>query len=797
MPSISFPASRTLLAHAVVCLGLALQTQAAMAQHASFDIAAQPLTSALEQFAKQADLKLVVAPSVGLGRQAPAVQGAQDVNQALQVLLRGSGLWGRVEGNTLTVQALAPAPAPAAHSLPEVTITSNQLGEITEGSGSYTPGAIATATRLVLTQRETPQSVSVTTRQVMDDFQLTSIDDVINHTPGVSIVTYDSERTEYYARGFAIQNFQYDGIPMSRNSAYSAGNTLTDMAIYDRVEVLKGATGLLTGSGDPGATINLVRKKPMRKLAGHVTISAGSHDTYRGEVDLGGALNESGSIRARGVATYNDKHSSVERYQRSTEGLYGIVEVDLAPQTLLTMGADRQNNKPTASTWGGIPLLDANGNFNAMPRTFNNGANWSHWDQYTRTQFATLEHNFASGWVTKLQLNHQINGYNANLGAAAGGNPDPLTGAGVRMWKGQYIGRTTSDAGDLYASGPFSLLGREHELVVGASLAKRRWKNDGYYNDNSGFDGTVANYYQWNGNVPAPVWNSTPDYTNDETTHESGIYTTARWNLRHDLKLITGGRVSSYKNKVEEQEESNVFTPYVGAVYDLNKTFSVYASYSSIFKPQSRQDERGRTLNPLEGKNYEVGAKAAFFEGRLNASAAIFRLEQDNFAEETGGLTPSGNPAYRPLRGVKTQGWEAEVSGQITPAWQIQAGYSHSVARQKNARVSTLTPSNQFNAYTSYKLGGALAGLTLGGGARGQDKTWGTISVPTGGTTVHTVKDYWVVDVMARYEFNPQLSASLNIKNLMGKKYYSIFSWYSTYTWGEPRSVHLSLNYKF
>ncbi|MBP7646426.1 MAG: TonB-dependent siderophore receptor [Comamonas sp.] len=795
MLSPSFKPRRTLLAHASVCLGLALQMQAAMAQTARFDIPAQPLASALEQFARQANLKLAAPATAAQGRQAPAVQGAQDVEQALHALLKGSGLQGRVEGGMLTVQSAPAAGEPG--TLSEVTVRSNQLGEITEGSGSYTPGAIATATRLVLTPRETPQSVSVVTRQVMDDFQLNSIDDVINHTPGVSIVTYDSERTEYYARGFAIQNFQYDGIPMTRNSAYSAGNTQTDMAIYDRVEVLKGATGLLTGSGDPGATINLVRKKPTREFGGHATLSAGSWQNYRGELDISGALNESGSIRARGVATYQDKQSFMDRYERKTGVLYGIVEVDLTPGTLLTVGADRQDNKPTASTWGGIPLLDSNGSFNAMPRSFNNGANWSHWDQYTRTTFATLEHNFDSGWVTKLQLNHQINGYNANLGAAAGGNPNPVTGAGVKMWRGQYIGRTTSDAADVYASGPFSLLGREHELVVGGSLAKRRWKNDGYYNDNSGFNGDVDNYYQWNGNVPAPVWNSTPDYTDDETTNESGIYATARWNLRDDLKLITGGRFSNYKNKVQEQDEKNVFTPYLGAVYDLNETYSVYASYSGIFKPQSAQNEKGRTLDPLEGKNYELGAKASFFGGRLNASAAVFQIQQNNFAVESGGTTPSGNPAYRAIQGVKTKGWEAEVSGQITPAWQIQAGYSHGVARKGDERVSTLTPANQFNLYTSYKLGGAMTGLTLGGGARWQDKTWGTINVPTGGKTVHTVQDYWVLDAMARYQFNKHLSASLNIKNLLDKKYYTIFSHYSTYTWGEPRSVNVSMTYKF
>lgn len=111
--------------------------------------------------------------------------------------------------------------------------------------------------------------------------------------------------------------------------------------------------------------------------------------------------------------------------------------------------------------------------------------------------------------------------------------------------------------------------------------------------------------------------------------------------------------------------------------------------------------------------------------------------------------------------------------------------------------MSTLTPANQFSFYSSYRLGGSLSGLTLGGGARWQDKTWGDISTPAGGTVTHTVKGYWIVDAMARYEFSKQLSASLLVKNLLDKRYYTIFNWYNTYTWGTPRSVSVSMTYKF
>lgn len=775
--------------------------QSAHAQSASlhsYRIPAGPLDAALTGFAAAANITLSFAAEQTRDLRTAGLNGEYTPAAGLARLLAGSGLEAvhRGEGNYV-LRTAAKAEADTAGSgettLASVRVTANQLGEITEGSGSYTPGAIATATRLVLTPRETPQSISVVTRQEMNDFNLTSIDAVMSHIPGVSIVTYDSERTEYYARGFAIQNFQYDGIPMLRDSSYSAGNTLSDMAIYDRVEVLKGATGLLTGSGDPGATINLIRKKPTKNFQGEVSLSAGTWDTYRTQLDLSGALNPAGSLRGRAVAAYQDKHSQMDGYERKTSTLYGILEADLSPSTLLTVGADYQDNTPTRSTWGGIPIYNRNGAFNDMPRSFNNGASWSSWKQYTRTAFATLEHTFANDWLVKAQFNHQINGYNAPLGAAAGGKPFPATGGGVSTWEGKYVGKTVADAFDVYASGPFELLGRKHELVVGGSASKRTWTNKGYWAGNT----SVSDYYGWSGNIPEPDWDNLPadnKYSNREVTRENGLYAAARFNLRDDLKLIAGSRVLNYEN--ETMKKSGIIVPYLGAVYDLNDQYSVYASYTSIYKPQSAQDSNGKTLEPLEGVNYETGVKGSFLNGRLNASAAYFRLNQDNYAQETGGLTPSGGTAYEAIDGVRTKGFEAEVSGQLTSQWQIHAGFNHKISRQQGNKVSTLTPENQFSLSSTYKPG-FVPGLSVGGGARWQDKTWGNASNPTLGTVKHTVDSYWLFDAMASYQIDKNLSVNLNVNNLLDKKYYTIFSWYSTYTWGEGRNAMLTLKYKF
>jgi outer membrane receptor for ferric coprogen and ferric-rhodotorulic acid len=306
------------------------------------------------------------------------------------------------------------------------------------------------------------------------------------------------------------------------------------------------------------------------------------------------------------------------------------------------------------------------------------------------------------------------------------------------------------------------------------------------------YDRRVPDYYAWSGDIPVPAW--IHFLRSDTTTRERGLYATARWNPRDDLKLITGGRVINYTS--DTTRKSGIVVPYLGAVYDLNPQLSAYASYTTIYKPQSAQTREGATLDPLEGQNKEVGLKGTFLGGRLQASAAYFQLDQDNYPEYTSETTPSGGSAARATQGVKTRGYELEVSGQPAPRWQVHAGFSHKISRRQGQKVATLTPENVFTLHAGYKPS-LLPGLTLGGGIRWQDKTWGMISAPGGQSVKHTVDDLLLVDLMARYDFTKQLSGSVKISNLLDEKYYTIFNWYSTYTWGEPRNIMVNLRYQF
>lgn len=766
---------------------------AAVAEQREFTVPAGSLDDVLSSFGRQSGLLISVDAALTQGLRSSGVSGRHTIDAALRQLLSGTGLEPVPQGDgRYTLRA-----ANGEVTLKKVQVLANQLGEITEGTGSYTSGAIATATRLVLTPRETPQSISVVTRQMMDDFGLNAIDDVMRHTPGITVSTYDSERTNYYSRGFSIDNFQYDGIPTLRNSAYSGGQTLSDMAIFDRVEVLKGAPGLLSGAGGPGGVINLVRKKPGHEFKGHLELGAGSWDNYRSQIDVAGPLTEAGNVRGRAVAAYQDKHSFMDHYQRKTSVYYGILEFDLGPQTLLSVGADYQDNDPRGSGWSGSrPLFDSRGDRIELPRSYNNGAKWSSWQQYNHSLFATLEHRFDNDWVGKLQYNHQINGYDAPLGSMQG-SPNADTGR-AGLYANKFTGETTVDSLDAFVSGPFSLLGREHELVAGASTSRAHWLGKDYWNVTY-YDNDI-DFYNFDGDVREPDWGPLGQRI-DQTTRQSAFYLASRFSLSEPLSLLLGARLADYRlGGTDQSVETGRLVPYAGVIYDLDANYSLYASYTDIFMPQTYyRDTRNKLLEPDEGRNYEAGIKAGYLEGRLNASLAYFQVHQDNRPESDLDANTSLNPD--PYLGIKakTKGYEAEISGELAPGWQIQAGFTHKIVRdQHGAKVSTWEPQDQFNLYTSYRLTGRLDKLTLGGGARWQGESWQVLNNRAKGIKEKFSQDsYWLVDLMARYQFTDHLSVALNINNLFDKSYYTNIGFYNSAYYGEPRNFMVTARWDF
>lgn len=774
------------------------------------NIAVQPLSSALTELGMQTNLQILYSPDQVAGIKSRAVSGSLEPSQALSELLKGTGISFQINGNTVTLMS----GGGASLQLGATTISGQALGLTTEDTGSYTTGATTTATKLPLTLRETPQSVTVVTRQQMDDRGAQSIADVLRNTPGISVQQYDSDRTEYSARGFAITNFQYDGVNTIYDGVYDEGATHVDMATYDRVEVIKGATGLMTGSGDPSATVNLVRKKPTKEFKASITGTAGSWDNYRTEGDISGPLNDTGTVRGRFVGAYQDKDSYIDHYSQKKDVYYGILEADLTDDTLLTFGIDNQSVTPRGSSWTGNPVYFSDGGRTDFSRSFNPGADWSRRDFDTTTYFASLEQALANDWKLKLSLNQKTTDHDTQLASASGGNPDRATGEGMFLYWGRWEGHRVQDTADVNVSGPFTLGGREHELVAGFMASHSR--QTGATFDTSAFEMVPGSIYDWNGTLPKQEFPKNGKY--ERTQSQNGIYLATRLRPTDDLSFILGSRLSTFKYNEDysynpgaglddthaSYKEHGVVTPYAGVVYDLNDTYSVYGSYTSIYQPQIYKDVNGSTLAPVEGNAYETGLKAAYFEGKLNASLAFFRIEQDNVAESIGTNPVTNEGIYKAIDGATTNGVELELAGEVAPDWNVSAGYTYARTRDQDEQrifgypLSTSKPEHVVRTFTTYRLPGALNQVTIGGGVSWQSAFYGKIySAPAGDYTQIKQGGYTLVDLMTRYAYDDHLSFTVNANNVFDKKYLTGLGNFDTTFYGEPRNLQLTAKYDF
>ena len=694
-------------------------------------------------------------------------------------------------------------------------ISAQGLGATTEGTRSYTTGSTSSATGLPLSLRETPQSVTVITRQQMDDRGVQGIGDALRNTPGISTQKYDSDRTEFSARGFAITNFQYDGINIPYDGVYGENpNNGDDAASIDRVEIIKGATGLMTGSGDPSATVNLIRKKPTKEFKASISGTVGSWDAYRTVGDISGSLTDSGNVRGRFVGAYSDKNSYLDHYSQKKDLFYGILEADLSDDTLLTFGIDKSSTTPRGTSWTGNPVYFANGGRTDFPRHFNSGADWSRRDFDNITYFASLEQALANNWKFKVSLDQKTTDHDTRLASASGGNPDRATGEGMFLYWGRWEGHRVQNTADVNVSGPFTLGGREHELVAGVMTAHSRQTGATY--DTSAFELVPGSIYDWNGDLPKQNFPKNGKY--ERIQSQNGIYLATRLHPTDDLSVILGSRLSTFKYNEDYRynagaglddthasyKEHGVVTPYAGLVYDLDDTYSLYTSYTSIYQPQTYKDATGSTLAPVEGDSYEAGLKAAYFDGRLNASLAFFRIEQDNVAESIGTNPVTNEGIYKAIDGATTQGVELELAGELADGWNVSAGYTYARTRDADEQriygypLSTTKPEHVVRTFTTYRLPGALDKFTVGGGVSWQSAFYGKIySAPAGDYTRIKQGGYTLVDLMTRYQYDEHLSFTVNANNVFDKKYLTGLGNFDTTFYGEPRNLMLTTKWDF
>jgi len=678
----------------------------------------------------------------------------------------------------------AEAPQPVSDDSAVITL------EVRDSAYDDDPPALAVGGKEALPARQIPQSVSVISAQRMRDQNLNTVTEALNQVTGVTVIANDSTQSQMLSRGYSL-GVMYDGIP-----AYSAlsGTQQFDLDMYEQVEVLRGPSGLFTGTDSPGGVVNLVRKRAQGETALSASAAVGSWNNRHTTLDLTGPLNQDASLRGRLVLALTDRDYFYDKTHTERWLGYGTLAWDITPTTSLTFAAAAQQDHTSASSFG-LPAW-SDGSLIDAPRETNPIADWSRYRWYTEEYTAELEQRFGSDWSFKAKLSHRPQSFYFKDGYPSSAlDRDSETLRYSRRVRDYDYER---NALDLYLTGPVELFGRHHTLLAG-------YNRELYLSSYSGVNATAVTDIPFGASSLVPDFDLPYDRGGKTRTLQSGVYTQGRFSLADPLTLVLGGRLSQFEVKSRSiapatptewsdgASADNEFTPYGALLYDLNDHWTTYFSSSDIFIPQTRERYDGSVLDPRRGRQIEAGLKSELLDGRLQTSLAWFRLRDSDRAYED----PDHAGYYLNAGEVESRGWEVEIVGRPSRHYEIQAGYTLlDTEYRKDSDSQGETFSTWEPRHTAKLWGlrhfdaGSLRNLSLGLGVQAVSGS----SAGTGSWSVRSQGGYAVINALARYRWNEHLSLDLHLNNLTDRTYYTRLGGLNTYnTYGEPRNLSLRL----
>ncbi|VUD67360.1 Ferripyoverdine receptor [Thalassocella blandensis] len=651
------------------------------------------------------------------------------------------------------------------------------------------PGRTDTATKLNLSVLETPQTVSVISLAQIEDFSLREVNDLLDYVPGVTVERVETDRTYYTARGFDIVNFQYDGVGVPFAFGLTQGQQ--DTVVYEQVEVVKGASGLITGLANPSATINFIRKRPTDELQASAAGMVGEWNRYRVQGDVSSPITD--NINARVVVSKESGDSYMDRYHEDQTVFYGIVAAELNEHASLTIGHSSNNSESEGASSGALPLFYSDGSLTDYPVSSNTATDWAFYNTDQAQTFIEYAHNFNSNWTFKAIYTLNDKDQEAETFYLSGA-PDRETELGLVAIASEYTAEDKQKIADIFVSGSFSLGGREHELVIGANSADITLTGLSVYTSEwSGYDDPVGS--DWlQGNTPRPVYdiNFPATSSTDIDQTQDSFYLSSRLNPTDKLSVLLGARNMkldqdglSYGSTQDVSESETV--PYLGLTYRVVDNTMLYASYSEVFKAQTWVDENLNPLGPVKGESTEFGIKREIHDGRAVVTLAAFESRHENFGEYIGRDMDTQLALYRGTE-VESQGYELEVSGEIYEGLNLSAGYTHlSIEDENGVDTRTFIPTSQFKLALAHQLA-ALPSLRVGGGINWQNEIYvGDIEVEG---------SYALVDLFASYTLSDKIQVSFNVNNATDEKYLNSPQWGQA-NYGAPRNVQAAVNWKY
>ena len=687
--------------------------------------------------------------------------------------------------------------------LPTITVTaeSEQSELSSEQSKAYIIQNSSTASKLNIPLKETPQTVNVITRQQLDDFALDNTREVLRNAPGIIVNNQETERSSYLARGFEISNVLVDGVGIPLEG-YNYNNDNPDSFLFDRIEVVKGANALNNGIGDPGATINMIRKRPTQELQAALNASYGSWNTQRYEADISSPLTQDGKVRGRVFGYQQTGDSYLDRYELEKNGIGAVVEADITDTTLLTAGYTETNHKPNGVNWGSYPLINTEGEQLSYSRNYNYSPSWAHWDSNIKSYFAELEQKLGGDWTAKLTYDEKRTQRDSKL-LFLSGKPGANGTSGIFLYPGMYIDDNKEQQASLSFSGTYPLWGQRHEASLGYVWAKNRL-------DELGYAGSFVNP------LTTDLASFTPEEPSWDLSKTSGemhirqknqsLYAATRLHLNDDLKLLLGANYvqaessgSSYGTDTIYDEDKVL--PYAGLTYNFSPEYTGYLSYTSIFRPQTTRADDGSINKPIEGESYEVGVKGSWLDDKLTATMAVFRTEQSNYPLRDS----DGIPTLRTTQvsDLRSQGYEFGLAGQLSDHLNLSFGYTQFSLKDliNGGDARTFNPTQSFNLLTTYQVP-QLPKLKLGLGVQWQDQTYLDVPEATANGVITQKAGiieqdaYALVNLMASYELNEHMTLQANGNNLTNEKYLFNFPNQQGF-YGAPANYSVAVKFKY
>ncbi|QPF72396.1 TonB-dependent siderophore receptor [Roseateles sp. DAIF2] len=790
----SFSRSATL----VMALSIAFGSQAVAQAETptSIHIAAQPLGQALNELARQTGLELIVDPTLVAGREAPALSARLTPQQALERLLSGSGLTAsRNAGGALVIRRAPPPGGEAQHQLPLLTARA--------GSAAADPDARAarrssSGTKTDTPLLETPQAISVLTRQQLEDQKPRSIPEALNYSPGTFTgLVGSSNRYDYVAlRGFkdsSVDSVLLDGMRMlSDQGSYTSMQV--DPYVLERIDVVRGPASVLYGRASPGGLVVLSSQRPQFQPERELQLTLGNRQRVEGALNLAGPIDGQGVAAYRLVAMARKLDSQFQGVREERVALAPSVGLNLSSNTYLLLQAYLQRD-PQGSYHSGVPAdasLTSTRNGATISRHFFDGD--PSVEQYRRTQRFVgyqLEHSFNNQWSFRQHL--RVVAADARLRQVYGygwASPTTLT----RYFSGANES-TRGHALDNQLEGRFASGALQHHLLIGLDYQKRKVDGD----------------WSWGGAKPIDVYqpvygdaglNNLGGAPIDRRFEQTGLYLQdqlawERW------RLTLGGRQDWARaaNRMGDAGTAAAtwsgsrFTKRLGLVHLFDNGFAPYVGYADGFNPSLRNDKEGRNLQPAETRQTELGLRYQPKGSQTLLSAALYELTQDQVASRPVGA------AYHVAAGkVRSRGLELEARGELSRGLNVLASYTFNDMKYLESpegfvgKTPYQAPRQQASAWLDWSV---APGYTLGAGLRHIGSSW------VDNTNQLKVPAYTLADLMLRIELDrisPALKGAqlrLSATNVADKTYIASCMSMEYCYWGDARNLSATLSYRW